>query len=118
MMLPSGNDAAFLLAEFAGYIIEKGGLKGQADMNRAIELRNGGFACIFIKEMNALAQKLGMANSSFANPHGLNHTQNYSTAEDLALLCRYAMKNSKFRRIVQTQKYQYIRQLCPQKASD
>lgn len=61
--------------------------------------------------MNAVAQRLGMSNSNFANPHGLNHTQNFSTAEDLAYLCSYSMKNYNFRRIVQTQRYQYTKKM-------
>ena len=55
--------------------------------------------------MNLLAQRLGMANSNFSNPHGLNHTENLSCAQDLALLCSYAMKNSTFRKVVQTRRY-------------
>lgn len=59
--------------------------------------------------MNLLAQRLGMINSNFCNPHGLNHTQNVSCAEELALLCSYAMKNNTFRKIVQTRRYEYKR---------
>lgn len=49
-----------------------------------------------------------MANSNFANPHGLSNTNNYSNAEDLAKLCSYAMRNQLFRKIVQTKKYTYF----------
>jgi D-alanyl-D-alanine carboxypeptidase len=59
--------------------------------------------------MNLLAQRLGMINSNFSNPHGLNHTQNVSCPTDLALLCSYAMKNWTFRKIVQTRRYEYMR---------
>jgi len=59
--------------------------------------------------MNLLAKRLGMSNSNFSNPHGLNQTQNFSCAQDLALLCRYAMKNSTFRKVVQTRRYEYKR---------
>ena len=38
----------------------------------------------------------------------MNNPQNISSAEDLAFLCRYAMKNHIFRKIVNTQKYHYV----------
>ena len=58
-----------------------------------------------MKEMNYKAQKLNMTKSHFACPHGLNNNLNYSSAEDLAKLCTYAMRNVKFRKVVQTRKY-------------
>ena len=48
-----------------------------------------------------------MNSSNFDNPHGLSNTNNYSTAEDLAKLCTYSMRNPMFRKIVQTKKYSY-----------
>ena len=57
--------------------------------------------------MNNLAQKIGMIKSNFANVHGLSNIQNISCAEDLARLCAYAMRNRKFRRVVQTKIFQY-----------
>ena len=57
--------------------------------------------------MNRTALRIGMMSSNFANPHGLNHTNNYSTANDVAKLCGYAMKHQLFRKIVKTQTYQY-----------
>jgi D-alanyl-D-alanine carboxypeptidase len=48
-----------------------------------------------------------MTNSHFANPHGLNNPQGYSCAEDLAKLCSYAMRNGKFRKVVQTKRFEY-----------
>lgn len=57
--------------------------------------------------MNKVARKIGMNNSNFANPHGLSNTNNYSTAEDLAKLCTFSMRNSIFRRVVQTKRYNY-----------
>ena len=60
----------------------------------------------FIKEMNQKAFILGMYNTTFENPHGLNdHTKNYSTAYDLAILMKYAIKNDDFLKISQTLKY-------------
>lgn len=60
----------------------------------------------FIKEMNQKAFVLGMYNTTFENPHGLNdYTKNYSTAYDLAILMKYAIKNDDFLKISQTLKY-------------
>ncbi len=54
----------------------------------------------FTAQMNALARKLGMENTAFMNPHGLDAGEKkppYSTAADLAKLTRYAMDNAGFR---------------------
>lgn len=60
----------------------------------------------FIREMNQKAFVLGMYNTTFENPHGLNDdTKNYSTAQDLAILMKYAIKNKNFLKISQTPKY-------------
>lgn len=54
----------------------------------------------FVAQMNALARRLGMKNTRFLNPHGLDGIERsdpYSTAEDLAKLTAYAMDSSAFR---------------------
>lgn len=80
LMLRSGNDAAVAIAEHVG-----GSLDG------------------FILLMNQKAVELGMENSSFTNPHGLDNTKNhYSTAYDMALLTRYAMNNKIYAKISST----------------
>lgn len=82
LMLQSGNDAAMVIA------------------NNVINYDD------FIFEMNIKAFKLGMYNTTFENPHGLNDdTSNYSTAYDMALLMRYAIKNKDFINITNTKKY-------------
>ena len=82
LMLRSGNDAAITLA-YNTFGEEK-----------------------FIKEMNEKAKKLGMYNTVFANPHGLDDdTENYSTAYDMALLSKYAYNNPIYRKIISTKKY-------------
>ena len=53
----------------------------------------------FVAQMNALARRLGMKNTRFLNPHGLDsleRTLPYSTAEDMAMLTRYALQNPAF----------------------
>ena len=52
--------------------------------------------------MNEIARELGMDNSSFANPHGLDHKDHYSTARDMAKLANAAMDDPIFRRMVST----------------
>lgn len=61
----------------------------------------------FVKLMNEKAKSIGMKNSIFKNPHGLDEeTQNYSTAYDMALLSAYASKNKIYQEIVTTRKYE------------
>ena len=57
--------------------------------------------------MNRLGREIGMTNTNIANPHGLSNTSSYSTANDLAKLCTFSMKNQLFRKIVNTQEYHY-----------
>lgn len=85
LMLRSGNDAAIVLAK---------NVAGSNDN--------------FAKLMNKLATDIGMKNSYFINPHGLEDNDgngNISTAKDMALLTRYAMKNKVFKEIFGTKKY-------------
>lgn len=79
LMLRSGNDSATALAYHVGGSVE-------------------GFA----KMMNELAKKVGANNSSFANPHGLDNSNHYTTAHDLALIAGYALNNPTFKQIVST----------------
>ena len=82
LMLQSGNDAAMVIA------------------SKIMQYDN------FIASMNLKAHKLGMDNTTFENPHGLNdNTKNYSTAEDMSKLMRYAIKNTDFINITSTKKY-------------
>lgn len=80
LMLCSGNDAAVAIADHVG-----GSQKG------------------FVKLMNETAQELGMEDSSFANPNGLDAEDHYSTARDMAKLACAAVKNETLLRIVSTQ---------------
>ena len=77
MMLRSGNDSAVAIAEHVG-----GSLEG------------------FVYLMNQKASEIGMDQTHFANPHGLDdHEDHYSTAYDMALLTRYAMSNDTYKLI-------------------
>ncbi|MDE6456057.1 MAG: D-alanyl-D-alanine carboxypeptidase [Dysosmobacter sp.] len=79
LLLCSGNDAAVAVAEHVGG-------------------RVGGF----LERMNGTALELGMEDSSFANPNGLDDEEHYSTAYDMALLARAAMENETLVRIAST----------------
>jgi len=57
--------------------------------------------------MNRFGREIGLTNTSLANPHGLSNTSSLSTANDLAKLCTFAMKNTIFRKVVSTQSYSY-----------
>jgi len=59
----------------------------------------------FVADMNAKAAELGMRDTSFMNPNGLDKQGHYSTAADLAVLARYAMQNRVFRTMVATKEY-------------
>jgi D-alanyl-D-alanine carboxypeptidase len=59
----------------------------------------------FVEEMNDKAGALGLTDTNFRNPHGLDSPRHYSTAYDLALLGRYAMDSEEFRRIAGAQSY-------------
>ncbi len=77
LMLSSGNDAAVALAIYCGGTVE-----GFAEM------------------MNDKARVLGLWDTHFVNPHGLDSPGHYSTARDLAVLAAYAMENPVFYKTV------------------
>ncbi|MCL2559185.1 MAG: D-alanyl-D-alanine carboxypeptidase [Turicibacter sp.] len=85
LMLRSGNDAAWAIARYVG----------------------GGDVAVFVALMNEKAAEIGMTNSLFQNPSGLDETTyNLSTARDMALLQRYAMNNPIFREITYESLYE------------
>lgn len=83
MMLRSGNDSAMAIAEFLG----------------------GGSSEKFAKMMNDQVQKLGLHESHFMNPHGLDHKDHYSSAHDMAIITATALRNPLFKQIVSTKFY-------------
>lgn len=82
LMLPSGNDAALALADYVGGSIPE-----------------------FVKMMNSKAAELGCKNTHFANPHGLFDANHYTTARDMALITKHAMKLPDFMEICNTVYY-------------
>lgn len=59
----------------------------------------------FIKKMNETAKKIGMNDTSYANPVGKDDENKYSTSNDLAKLLKYALKNKTFKTIFTTKNY-------------
>ncbi|CAL9512230.1 D-alanyl-D-alanine carboxypeptidase [Streptomyces sp. enrichment culture] len=88
LMLPSGCDAAYALADKFG-----------TGSTRAARVKS------FIGKMNAQAKSLGLTNTHFDSFDGIGHGANYSTPRDLTKLAANAMKNSTFRTIVKTKSY-------------
>ncbi len=77
LLVHSGNDAGVTIAE---------GVAGSMDA--------------FVARMNEKAAQLGLKNTHYTNAHGLDNAEHYSTAEDICVLSRYAMRNETFRSIV------------------
>jgi serine-type D-Ala-D-Ala carboxypeptidase (penicillin-binding protein 5/6) len=84
LMLPSGNDAALELAREVG-----------------------GSETNFVGLMNDKVAELGLVNTRFANPHGLDHPDHYTSAYDMTMLARYAMRNPVFAKIAGTKEIQF-----------
>ncbi len=84
LMLRSGNDASLAIAHYVGGSIDE-----------------------FVNQMNQKAVELGMKDTTFYNPNGLDDEEegNYSTAYDMAILMSYAMQNPEFAKITGTTKY-------------
>ncbi|OMP65944.1 hypothetical protein BTO28_15185 [Domibacillus epiphyticus] len=82
LMLRSGNDSAIAISQFIG-----------------------GSTPEFVAMMNKKAKQIGMKNTVFMNPHGLDDPQHQSTAYDMALLTAKAMDNLEFEKIVGTASY-------------
>jgi D-alanyl-D-alanine carboxypeptidase (penicillin-binding protein 5/6) len=78
----------------------------------ALAIAAGGDKWTFIRSMNAEAKKLGLHDTHFSTPSGVKDADNYSSAWDLAALTRVAMRNSRFREIVQTQ-VQHVKWSAP-----
>lgn len=82
MMLASGDDASNVIAKHVGGTIPE-----------------------FMNQMNAYIKQLGCKNTLFCNPHGLHDPRQVTTAYDMALITREALKDPIFREIVATVRY-------------
>jgi len=87
LMVQSGNDAAVALAEAVA-----------------------GDEATFVTLMNREAQRMGLANTHFANPHGLPSPENYTTAQDLSVLARHVIQDfPEFYKIDSVKEFTYNR---------
>ena len=82
LLIPSANDAAFVLAEHIGGTVEN-----------------------FANMMNEKAKEIGCLNTHFVNPNGIHNKNHTTTAYDLALMGKYAMQFDKIREIVKKTRY-------------
>lgn len=110
LLLPSGNDAAYALAEYFGGLLQS----TQVHRNGVPDLSQLSPTKLFIKEMNKYAQRLKMLSTSFDSPHGLANRHNYSTARDILTLSIACMKNARFREVVMTKTHKVV-SLSPSK---
>jgi D-alanyl-D-alanine carboxypeptidase (penicillin-binding protein 5/6) len=82
LLVDSANDAAVAIAQDISGSVEK-----------------------FAQKMNEKAKELGAINTNFVNPHGLHDDNHYTTAKDLSIIAKEAMKNPTFRKVVTTDRY-------------
>ena len=82
LMLKSGNDAAVAIAESVAGSVEE-----------------------FANMMNKKAKEIGLSNTHYVTPHGLDNPEHYTTAYELAKLADYALKNEIFSKVVNTKSY-------------
>ncbi len=79
-------------------------LESANDAAAAIAIEVGGSIEAFAEMMNDKAARMGLVDTHFENPHGLDGESHYTTARELALIAREAFSNESFRKIVSTQK--------------
>jgi len=84
MLLPSGNDAAYILAAAAGKMMY-GDKASETGTDKAVKR--------FVEEMNAQAKLLGMNGTHFANPDGIHSDDHYTTYGDLAIMATLALED-------------------------
>jgi len=82
LMLPSGNDAANVIAEYVS-----------------------GNVSAFMDELNQFVREKGCLHTVLRTPHGLPHSEHQTTAYDLGILACNAMKNTFFREVVKSKQY-------------
>lgn len=95
LLIPSGNDGAHALARHVG-----AKLSGSDDPATQTEA--------FVREMNAYAENLGIENSRFTVPDGIDTPNSYSSAYDVTILARELMKNEFLRSVVNEPGYRFI----------
>ena len=96
LMLASGNDAGYTIAVHIGRKISE---NPELSINDSLS--------VFTELMNERAAETGAVNSNFLNPHGFHQENHYTTAYDLALITREAIKNDDFRSLIASRIHEY-----------
>lgn len=103
----------------SGYGFKAGEVLTVNELIHAVMLYSDGIACItlaeyisgselkFVELMNAKAQEMGLQNTTFQNCTGLHHKYHYSTAQDLAAIMSYAMKNTFCANVITAKSYKF-----------
>ncbi|MBQ3489845.1 MAG: D-alanyl-D-alanine carboxypeptidase [Clostridia bacterium] len=86
MLLPSGNDAAYVLAAAVGHAL-------QEDLPNEAEA-----VAVFIQGANAYAKEIGLCGTVLTVPDGYAEEEHYTTTEDMAILARHALENETIRK--------------------
>ncbi|MCW5943023.1 MAG: D-alanyl-D-alanine carboxypeptidase [Fimbriimonadaceae bacterium] len=89
-------------------------LRSANDVCVTVACRISGSVDKFAELMNERAKSIGCEHTHFHNPHGLNDAEHTTTARDLALIAREAMKHPLFAKIVRTPKFEISRPTVPQ----
>lgn len=94
MLLPSGGDAARVIAAETGRVIS-----GKADISDADAI------ALCIEEMNRQAIALGMTGTHFVTPDGFHDQNHYTTMADLLILANLCLENALIRQVAATKEY-------------
>ena len=105
-MLPSGNDSAYVLADYFGaqlMLLPKYCrlIKDQIQKGHILAHWK-----IFVEEMNSNADRLNLTQTHYANPHGLCSRENKSTAEDVGKLALQFLEFERLKKVVSTAEYE------------
>lgn len=95
LLLPSGNDAANVIAANIGRKISG---NEKMDYNQAMS--------VFVDQMNAKAQQMGLKNTHFKNAHGLHDPDHYTTPADMAVIGKTAFSNETISKVEGTKVYE------------
>lgn len=85
---------------FYGILLPSG-----ADAVQALAIEIFGSNKILVEKMNEKASGLGLKNTHFVNPYGLDHSEHYSTVREVSYILKYALKNETFKEMYTTRKY-------------
>ncbi len=114
-------DASAIGVEGSSAYLERGDILTMEELLYALMLRSANDAAVaiachvgggieeFSEMMNSKAESLGLENTNFTNPHGLDNKEHYTSASDLAVIAAEAIKNDTFKKICSTYKKSFVR---------